>query len=1013
MPPLAPLTAAATRVADVSGQGTATAVFGLSNEIVEIVKDVRVNAAAAEALSRQLRETMNVLSSVLEEEQQEPSLSDFVQNIERFLSKTRATLQTITKRSYLSQLLYRERDRGRLQDVSLEIRTAFDSLMVDLRLRASVDATELSKKLEDMLAAQPLQPSDVSDNTPGVAPVHSALRIPPPPHLHFGRTDEVEATVAVISSQPAGHVAILGGPGMGKTTLALAALHHSSVIERFGAKRFFVRCDAVDGQTNCLSVVSSAFGVVDTDVKATHKRLLSTLRGGPTLLVLDNFESAWESHDQRDNAEQLLHLLGTVENLSLIVTLRGSERPGGVKWRRPFLSPLVPLGDTAARHTFLAIADVVDTDPTLDVLLRQLDNIPLAIVLMANLAQSESLQSLRRRWIELETAMLTRGGILDRTNSLNISIELSLQSPRMQAAPGARHLLSVLALLPTGVTDVDIRLWHPDWYTQALPVLVKTSLATYQGDGRVYVLAPVRSFMLANHPPSEDETAPIYDYYFGLAELVPARTHSLDPEAFSLVAAEMGNIDAVVRYALKHSQKDVARAIQAVEALSIVHVASGIGSAPELLPLAASMAREAGLANLHADLLLRWARVSKFSSVPGHPMDLARGALEVYERSGNTRGVLSARIFLISSHPHQAAKSEARELLAIAEAQGDRYRMASCAQELAALLMDEGDYVDAIALEKLAISLAETATGPKAGHERLIGDCRFSIAECMVTLGAIKDAIEMYHSALRVYEAEGYANGVVRVHLQLAELFRAQGALRASIQHAERALAVKGAEGFRHYSENLMVLASANALAGDFEAAQLAIDRVYELYFSHDLPPSSHCRLLFTQAIGARLSGDLAEARALLSAARIIVRRKHPIDHPARMRNIEANLLEGLCDVEISGGRNTEALILAITSATLFRGPVAGIEPVHCLVLLADVVDDSTAGEIIDAVLPALQRMGSVHGIAISLVRSATIARRRGQRRLARYRAENALKHFGEIKDVRRLDIARSLLVDG
>ncbi|KAJ7351387.1 hypothetical protein DFH08DRAFT_99102 [Mycena albidolilacea] len=36
--------------------------------------------------------------------------------------------------------------------------------------------------------------------------------------------------------------------------------------------------------------------------------------------------------------------------------MRGAERPGKVKWHRPFLPPLEPLSDSASRQIFLEVA---------------------------------------------------------------------------------------------------------------------------------------------------------------------------------------------------------------------------------------------------------------------------------------------------------------------------------------------------------------------------------------------------------------------------------------------------------------------------------------------------------------------------------------------------------------------------------------------------------------------------------------------------------------------------------
>src|SRR5687767_8738729 len=67
-------------------------------------------------------------------------------------------------------------------------------------------------------------------------------RLPPVPRV-FGRDAVVGLIVASLLADPPSPIPILGGPGIGKTTVSLAALHDPSVADKFGARRYFVRCD--------------------------------------------------------------------------------------------------------------------------------------------------------------------------------------------------------------------------------------------------------------------------------------------------------------------------------------------------------------------------------------------------------------------------------------------------------------------------------------------------------------------------------------------------------------------------------------------------------------------------------------------------------------------------------------------------------------------------------------------------------------------------------------------------
>ena len=51
-----------------------------------------------------------------------------------------------------------------------------------------------------------------------------------------------------------------------------------------------------------------------------------------SLLILDNLETPWESKDTQQAVEELLLQLTNIVGLSLVVTLRGAERPSGIPW---------------------------------------------------------------------------------------------------------------------------------------------------------------------------------------------------------------------------------------------------------------------------------------------------------------------------------------------------------------------------------------------------------------------------------------------------------------------------------------------------------------------------------------------------------------------------------------------------------------------------------------------------------------------------------------------------------
>lgn len=274
-----------------------------------------------------------------------------------------------------------------------------------------------------------------------------ALVLPPPPSVFFGRQQVADELVTILLASGGGEgarVAVLGAGGIGKTTLTLAVLHNELIEKRFGTRRYFVRCDAVNSADGLWSAIAIAMGLSGGNLQSCISSTFSD-PAHPSLLVLDNFETPWEPSISREPVEDVLKHLAAIESLSLVVTLRGSERPLGPKWTRPFLPPLQPLDQDSAHSLFRALSDADSADVA--GLLDNLDNVPLAITLMANLAQYEGTKALLKRWEKERISMLTRGP-KSRLSSMEVSIQVSIDCPRMRDDPEALALLKVVCLLP-------------------------------------------------------------------------------------------------------------------------------------------------------------------------------------------------------------------------------------------------------------------------------------------------------------------------------------------------------------------------------------------------------------------------------------------------------------------------------------------------------------------------------------------------------------------------------------
>jgi len=241
---------------------------------------------------------------------------------------------------------------------------------------------------------------------------------------------------------------------MGKSTLALNALRHPDFVDTFGERRYFVSCESAASAGGLISLLAAHLEISGDQLR---KRVLAALGSTKLLLVLDNFETPWEEHQQRVEVEQLLGVLAALSNLTLMITMRGSERPLGTTWTTPVLEPLRPLDLTAARQIFTEItsysSDEEEASETLE-LLGHLDGIPLAITLAASVVRDTSVAEVLASWrVEGTTALQSPISPTERLSSLDNSIRLSIQASRVADVPQALELLQLLALLPSGMAE--------------------------------------------------------------------------------------------------------------------------------------------------------------------------------------------------------------------------------------------------------------------------------------------------------------------------------------------------------------------------------------------------------------------------------------------------------------------------------------------------------------------------------------------------------------------------------
>ncbi|KAJ7713749.1 hypothetical protein B0H16DRAFT_1435811 [Mycena metata] len=351
---------------------------------------------------------------------------------------------------------------------------------------------------------------------------NSISMLPAEPKIFHGRESEL-ADILKHFEQSTPRIAILGAGGMGKTSLAQAVLHHEEIIIKYRGNRLFVACDTAASKVELAGLIGAHLGM-KPGKDLTRAVLYHLSEGSPTLLILDNLETVWEPAESRKEVEEFLSLLTDITSLVLMITMRGAERPSKVQWTRPFLPSLEPLAQEAARKVFIAIAEDRHPMEEIDQVLSLTDNMPLSINLLAHAVDAEGTTAILSRWQREHTSVISEG--YDQRSNLESSILLSLESPRIMSTPHSQELLSLLSILPDGLSDAELK--QSNFAIQDIlnckRALLRTALAYVDDHKRLKALVPIREYMAKFRPPTDKMIGPLFKHFQELLQVYLADT---------------------------------------------------------------------------------------------------------------------------------------------------------------------------------------------------------------------------------------------------------------------------------------------------------------------------------------------------------------------------------------------------------------------------------------------------------------------------------------------------------
>lgn len=648
----------------------------------------------------------------------------------------------------------------------------------------------LGLEQEPALAARLVE---LAGGAPAGQPALSAPAAGVLPHLPvalLGRDLDIDWICRRLTAHPGRLLTLTGPPGIGKTSLALAAAHALQPIYRDGAR--FVALEAVTDPDLVAPALAAALGIAESS-DAVGDRLAAFLRDKELLLLLDNFEQVMPA------GELVAGLLAACPHLHVLVTSR--ER---LRLRAEQVFPVPALGIAPACTLFVERAHAVDPQidfsgadlEIIEKICRQLDGLPLAIELIA--AQSEMLaplallDQLRDRRLDL-----LQGGASDlpaeqRTLTNAIHRSYALLPAEQQA------LFRSLGVFAGGCDLTAVAALGFD--VGAVQGLVHKSLVrmtTSGGERRVVQLETLRDYA-RRQLAAGNETAGVEErrlaYLLALAEEAEPLLHSAAQfDWLHRLEANLLNFYGALDFALSAGR--LGEAVRLAAALSHFWVTRNHLAEPTRRLDLLSTAAAAGALDDHL-----WARLLNCQATLAFYLgdfDRARGcyaaALEHAERAGNRSDMAYALDGLGAEAANRddlgAARDYSERSLAHSLAAGDRWLAGLTLMNLGEIARVENDYI--AAARRYAESLAHLEV---AGDPFFIAVAQINQAQVCLHEGKL-DAAERYvrqslAAGLHIESAQ-----VVAIALEkLADLFDRRGA-------AGSAPFFGCAEGLRHSAD--------------------------------------------------------------------------------------------------------------------------------------------------------------------------------------------------------------------
>ena len=594
---------------------------------------------------------------------------------------------------------------------------------------------------------------------------------PPPPGIFFGRDGLIEEITHLAGCLTS--IALIGAGGIGKTSIALVALHDDRIKQRFGENRRFIRCDEfLPTHNQFLRRLSKVIGaeIENPENLATLRQSLSSKE---MLIVLDNAESILDPEGPSARAIYAdVDELARSSNICVLITSRISTVPPDCE---TFDIPILSL--EAARDTFHRIYKRGGRSTSIDSVLEQLEFHPLSITLLATVAQQNkwSTGRLVAEWSRQRTAVLNS----KHSGSLAATVELSLTSPMFQElGPDAREFLEAIAFFPQGVNEENAH-WLFPTISDAPTMLDGFCVIslTYRNDGFVTMLAPLRDHLCPQDPTSSPLLTTTKGCYFArLSDVHPGKPGF---EEARWIMSEDVNVEHFLDVFTNIDRKSGIAWDACSRFMAQLH-----WHKPRLVTLGPEIE---ALPDNHPSKARCLFDLSRLFDSVGNWVEqkrLLNCALKLWRGQGDDYNAARTLTRLSGTNQemglYQEGIQQAEEASRIFEWFGDPVQQATCLACLAVLLQRDGQ-LDAA--EETALRAVDLL--PEDGEQFRVHHCHRTLGEIYQYKGKTEKAVRHYEIALGIASTFNRVENLFWLHVDLAQLFIRQGRFGDAQIHVE------------------------------------------------------------------------------------------------------------------------------------------------------------------------------------------------------------------------------------